>query len=962
MASTNLDAVRGLARAVIEEDVGNHKRWVTAYAGTNHLRDMFTGADGTALTAHAPDENAGNWTNVSSPMELSGNRAIKSTASAGSGAVTHDAGTADGCWSTGVVHSTTPITDGSYELGFRLAAGPANGFSNGWSVFIAKNAIAVGDIRLRLTIGGVVNLNIAAAVLPPNLLDSGGYVQIEVVAIGSHIEVWINGTLTHNITNTTFATQSWVGIENELATGDSRVLFEEVFVTSVPSSGAIGDLGTNNSLSALFPISAVAAGGQLPVKVRWGRIGAPVTQAPNFAQVQLRDDINGLIKSSGDLIGGQTQEGYATVTNLYATSDGNDSAGDTTKHRASTANLLVALGFDDGDGNFVDLNEWHVDSENVFTALVTGVASDNWHGRGYTVPSTTITLVTVPSAAGDPDVSWPELFTLSFTTGARPYRDVVDVTQWSGRTRQGGSNLAFDQNMARSGGDLLTNTTDPFRCDTSYLPSAQLTGTAVDVFFFATNLSSAFNSDPSVVISSAPAGYVVADIVGNLRGTFDRFDGSAKFTANPAVFIDTEPAESGASLLYNRGESYPNAGTTSIRVENAKGDIFSPATAHRIRVWDETDGAVETVHTVVHETTGDSSQIDLTSVTFSATSSLTAGNRATESLQRNPVDTGAQKRLRYDDTAAGAPVVNTGVMARLSQSYELRRHLQVNANSSIQTAETEVRFSRLSSDLGFFCFQVRNRRAQGVSGVAFTTGVISLQDDGSLVPAVTNSGTKTTQTNGYLLPADLISWDSQLPGGPWDLWLTTTVTHNGNKSVAPRQGVGVADFTLLAANPALGVAAAGGPASSLRAKHFTGTGTFQTFAGVIDSAEGIRMLSTTTSPVVSLMQVTLFRVTAAGQLQYFNTDLVWTTVPALGAAIADALHTMAETVAGSGLWVKAFTADATWSTYDIEVIARAVVGGTPYLSGGGKEPVVGAINEHDKYKFDGAGFVGFPQK
>lgn len=267
-------------------------------------------------------------------------------------------------------------------------------------------------------------------------------------------------------------------------------------------------------------------------------------------------------------------------------------------------------------------------------------------------------------------------------------------------------------------------------------------------------------------------------------------------------------------------------------------------------------------------------------------------------------------------------------------------HLQVNDNAYTAAKDQA---SRLTSDLGFVTAVVSNARGVLLSGITYRS---VLRDAGNLIaPAVDR--TVTTEATGR--PSTMAVWDSQLPGGDWFHDVTIT---------APADAVGL-EFqssemrSLLAANPALSLITGSGPsATDSDSRHLE--------PGMVV------LVGLTVANVLTGQQVAVDAGTAAaavarfnlafGRAEFLDIDGVWKPVGGntiyfwpLSASAGDA-NTHIRTFDSTG-----------WGVADLFVIGKAKVGGLP-VTNFMKEPVVSGVNNHSAYKFDGAGFLGFPTR
>lgn len=276
-------------------------------------------------------------------------------------------------------------------------------------------------------------------------------------------------------------------------------------------------------------------------------------------------------------------------------------------------------------------------------------------------------------------------------------------------------------------------------------------------------------------------------------------------------------------------------------------------------------------------------------------------------------------------------------------------HLQLNDNvfATPPGSRDIPGHDRLNADLGFAAFRLLNARGAGANGVTVTE---TLRDAGELIGVLTRSVATVTQGGEAGWAATFQPWDSQLPGGAWNHTLTVT---------APADMIGVAyllnatdpDFTLLAANPSIGIVVSGGPTD--RARHWTAGQSFQIGIAAVNAVLAkLLVVDNAFVAVVRLQNVGA----NAGRAEFLDSDMVWKRLD-----IAASLYfwPALETIPGvSRVYIKTFTdvQTADWSDYDLFAIGKAVISGVTY-SLTSKEIVVGAANDHGGYGVDPVGLA-----
>jgi hypothetical protein len=270
-------------------------------------------------------------------------------------------------------------------------------------------------------------------------------------------------------------------------------------------------------------------------------------------------------------------------------------------------------------------------------------------------------------------------------------------------------------------------------------------------------------------------------------------------------------------------------------------------------------------------------------------------------------------------------------------------HLQV--NDDVRDAAKAVT-SRMVSELGFLAARLANARGEPVAGITYRA---TLTDERALLaPAIDR--TVTTGVDGW--PSTLVPWDSQLPGGSWEHTVAITAPANATgleaNPTAPR--------TLLAANPNLVLVCGAGPAQDpLDARHLTPG--MPVLAGlVVFDVASRRTVALDEAGIVPSLALGRFNV-SLGRAEHLDADGTWQPTSDVD------VHywTCTKSAGDANVWIVAFTETSSWGHADLFTIGRAAVGGVT-VSSFGKEPVVGAVNNHTGYVIDGPGLLGFPTR
>lgn len=258
---------------------------------------------------------------------------------------------------------------------------------------------------------------------------------------------------------------------------------------------------------------------------------------------------------------------------------------------------------------------------------------------------------------------------------------------------------------------------------------------------------------------------------------------------------------------------------------------------------------------------------------------------------------------------------------------------------------------RLTSDLAFLDARVVNAAGAGVNGITWNA---VLQDVGNLVAAVTRATTSSTQGGQAGWGSTFYSWPDQLPTGVWNK--TNTITAPA-AAVGLEAGRNTYAYSLVAANPNYRMLVGAGPATvATDSRHFTPGLPLLVGLTVFDTKQNVT-LALDTSPAVPSVAIGRFNLTL-GRAEYLQADRV-TWAATNGATIY--YFPLTVSAGDSNVWTASFTPTDTtgWSVADLFVVGKCTIGGVP-VAAYMKEIVVSGINNHDAYRFDGAGFVGFP--
>lgn len=403
--------------------------------------------------------------------------------------------------------------------------------------------------------------------------------------------------------------------------------------------------------------------------------------------------------------------------------------------------------------------------------------------------------------------------TNSPTPAGQQIAKLSDVTQLSTVVNPAGTSTVYNRNETQANitVNVLGADGEPWTCiGTTTFRSARIADDALEDTFSLTNsnhttgvhtLSMTFgtsgNNAPATSGGDTKKIHWI-DSSGN-QGAF-----SSQYGALSSLMQLTEiTAPGGNNIVYNRGELI--SGLT-VKLLGARNQVFTNYVSEVFRSVNSGDSSLEESsdssptdpnldNKIIISSHNNSTGVVTLDITFGI-----SGNNA-------PITTaGLVKSLRWQDSSGNA-TATSGNYAFLSSLYDIADHLQIDNNMLNPSLNTT---GRRTSELGFYSVKITNRRSQAVNGAS---GVISLQDDASLSPAVVSSSLTTATVNGNAGYVPLQAWDEPLPGGGWDLWASTQFTKDGNSTNESRKATGQFDFSLLARNPNLSVLVGGGPST-----------------------------------------------------------------------------------------------------------------------------------------------------
>lgn len=266
---------------------------------------------------------------------------------------------------------------------------------------------------------------------------------------------------------------------------------------------------------------------------------------------------------------------------------------------------------------------------------------------------------------------------------------------------------------------------------------------------------------------------------------------------------------------------------------------------------------------------------------------------------------------------------------------------------------------RQSTQQGFLAERFTNARGEGVNGVTYSKSLTPV-----LPGTATSSTGNVTQVQGGQdgWAPNFLGWAAGLPGGSWTKAVTITAPSDITGATYLVPGAGVSDtYNLISKNPNLDVRMNVQHIAGLGGRHFNAGMTLIPTAYMIDASTGVRLLSS----AITSANVSCVRPTTAANADGSGTG--WEYLDAAGAwvtwAAADPvyLHAMAASTVDATTFEKVLATDASWGTRDIRFNITLLVNSVYYYA---TYIVVNvsALNQHDGYAFDGAGFVGFPSR
>lgn len=254
----------------------------------------------------------------------------------------------------------------------------------------------------------------------------------------------------------------------------------------------------------------------------------------------------------------------------------------------------------------------------------------------------------------------------------------------------------------------------------------------------------------------------------------------------------------------------------------------------------------------------------------------------------------------------------------------------------------------LASALPFLNGRVTRADGTGVNGISWTT---TLRDANLLVDAITRPTTSETKGGEAGWGASFLVWDKDKPTGVWNK--TNVIT-------GPAGAVGLGTnaakaYTLVAPDPNYRMLVAGGPATAdTDSRHLTPGVPLLVGVAVFNTATNMTVeLDSNPAPSVAIGRFNL----ALGRAEFLDSDMAWKA--ATGAAVYYWPCTVSP--GDPNAWTALIADTSGFSVSDLFVVGKATIAGVP-VSSFQKEIVVGGVNNHTGYAFDGAGFVGFPTR
>lgn len=649
----------------------------------------------------------------------------------------------------------------------------------------------------------------------------------------------------------------------------------------------------------------VGAGNCVSVSIRNDSSGASPPVAPDSFQISYRIGDNQTVIATTVLSNSAAQQ-----NNTFCfTSDG--TAG--TAHRAGTVRLRLSAVKDSGLGT----NQYNVNSDDaVGEILCTGCTVDRrdqgW-ARSTTTASVVVSTTSGISSAFTGTYAYPDTIYQRVTLGARAYTTTYTVT------------LAM---LNAGGGVILSSAVSDVSANGVYI--ATYTQAADTAFTEALTVNSA-TTTATFVTGLTGIGFTTFSAVAQSVTVDPR--------VNPASLASTS---GGLSKVYNRVEMA--SGTITIR--NARGEGFAPKGFHTFYSISNA-GEVENLMSRSTPTVANGGAATWYS-TFTATGNIAPLTSA-----------GISKHLRWRDTTTTGGTTNssnspqpviTSTYAFLSSSYSATAHIQIGIALFYPALYDNT---RQVTDIGFYAIRVYGVRGDLVNGA---TGQISLRDDNNLVAEVGSSVLTTGVENGFAGTTPLQQWTSTLPGGLWDVWISSsgggngTFAKDGNAAFFPRNGLAIGDFTLIAEDPDLHVVCYLHNTSGSGSDHPTAGDTMKIILTFERSSTRKRVFPDSSYAwLIHLNQAT-------GKLEYLNDDLDNTSAAWLAweSGVAASSFTLTADATITDAASRTFSFTSGWSTRDVIPRVTAMKDGVPYNTSCARE-LTGTANPHSGYLFDPTG-------
>lgn len=268
-------------------------------------------------------------------------------------------------------------------------------------------------------------------------------------------------------------------------------------------------------------------------------------------------------------------------------------------------------------------------------------------------------------------------------------------------------------------------------------------------------------------------------------------------------------------------------------------------------------------------------------------------------------------------------------------------------------------YRRLTTQTGFLAARYVNVRGEGINGLTVTR-TLTPQKPGT---TLTSSGVVTSTQGGQAGWTPLFPWDSQLPAGRWvkrhDITAPAAIDSDSHLIATE------VDHFLVAVDPNLTPVGILGGLS--RGRHVVPGDTILIGAQLQNTApdQTQQMLYLDTDASGPLCFALIYRPNATGTgADFLDLDYTWKPTLVNSIRVPVARHRIPPIPGTDSQFFRLIIPGSTttaWDMSDIEVVVRMVREGASYITTLGRE-FTSALNAHDKYVFDGAGFVGFPNK